>query len=106
MYAAILVPELERRQLSTVPVVVWGHQGWVSQPAVVSVTLEGPAAELERINVDEVVAFVHIPDQPERVQYEAAWGPREGVRLRVLQGVGENVEVVRVEPSRVEAIQR
>lgn len=96
-----IVPLLERRTLSAVPVVVWQQQGWSVRPEVVEVTLEGPAAALARVPADEVVVIAHLPDAPEQATYEAAWGPREGVRLRVLHGAGDAVEVVRMDPPRV-----
>lgn len=96
-----VVPVKERRALNAVPVMVWQQTGWVARPETVEVTLEGPAAALARVAQDEVVAIVHLPDQPDQSSYEAAWGPRDGVRLRVLHGAGDAVEVVRMDPPRV-----
>jgi YbbR domain-containing protein len=101
-----IVPKLERRVLSTVQLKVWNQEGWDVQPSHVEVTLEGPANALESILPIDVVGFVHVPDVPERSRYEAPWGPREGLRLRVLVSGGDAIEVVRVEPSRVEALRR
>lgn len=101
-----VVPELERRTFSAVPVVAWQQSGWTTEPGTVEVILEGPAEALAKVPADEVVAFVHLPDTPDRARYEAPWGPKEGVRLRVLHGVGDAVEVVRVEPARVEVVRR
>ena len=100
-----IVPELERRVLSSVPVIVL-HGGWAVNPAQIEVTLEGPAAALESFQSNDLVGVVDLPDVPERVRYEAPWGPREGVRLRLILNGGDEIEVVRVEPSRVEVVRR
>ena len=101
-----VVPELERRSLTGVPVVVWQQEGWTVEPPTIDAMLEGPASLLANIRSEDVVAFVHLPDNPERPSYEALWGPKEGVRLRLLHGAGDAVEVIRVEPAKVEARQR
>ncbi len=101
-----VVPELERRTLSAVPILVWQQAGWVAQPSSLEVTLEGPAAAIAAVSVEDVVAFAHLPDAPDRAAYEALWGPKQGVRLRVLHGAGDAVVTVRVEPAKVEVIRR
>ncbi len=101
-----VVPEVERRVVAEVPVVVWQRSGWVADPAAVEVTLEGPAVAVAKVQDEEVVAFAHLPDPADRPSYEAPWGPKEGVRLRVLHGGGDAVQVVRVEPARVEVRRR
>jgi len=101
-----VVPELERRMLGNVPVHLWQAPGWRAIQESVEVTLEGPAVDLAGLDASEVVAFVHIPDAPEKPRYEAQFGPMEGVRLRVLQPGGKAVRVVKVLPSSVEVIRR
>ncbi len=101
-----IVPELERRMLGNVPVHIWEAPGWRAIQESVEVTLEGPASALEGLDVTAVVAFVHIPDEPEKPRYEAPFGPREGVRLRVLHPGGSAVQVVKVLPTRVEVVRR
>ena len=99
-----VVPELERRLLGSVPVHLWQAPEWRTIQESVEVTLEGPAASLAALDPTEVVAFVHIPDVPEKPRYEAPFGPREGVRLRVLHPAGDGVMVVKVLPARVEVV--
>lgn len=101
-----VVPEREGRTITGIPVVVWQQSGWAVEPPVIDAMLEGPAALLADIRSEDVVAFVHLPDNPERSVYEALWGPKEGVRLRLLHGAGDAVEVIRVEPAKVEARRR
>jgi len=101
-----VVPELERRMLGSVPVHLWQARGWRSIQESVEITLEGPAADLARLDTTEVVAFVHIPNVPEKPRYEAQFGPIEGVRLRVLHPGGKEVRVVKVLPSSVEVVRR
>ena len=102
--AVQVAPNLEREVIANVPVQVWMQTGWLPATTSVAVTLEGPAAELRQLDPDEVVAFVHLPDVPDRDRYEAPYGPSEGVRLRILHARSENVTVVRVEPPAVEVV--
>jgi hypothetical protein len=100
-----VAPNLEREVLTSVPVSVWNNTGaWRPSVQSVAVTLEGPAAELRQLTPEDVVAFVHLPDAPERSRYEAPYGPSEGVRLRILHGRSSRVTVVRVEPAAVEVV--
>jgi hypothetical protein len=92
--------------LGSVPVHIWQARGWRAIQDSVEVTLEGPAVALEGLDVTEVVAFVHIPDIPEKLRYEAPFGPLEGVRLRVLHPGGDDVKVIKVLPARVEVVRR
>ena len=63
------------------------------------VTLEGPAAALRAMSAEEVLAFVHLPNAPTRTRYEAAWGPEEGLRVRVVHPGDEEVVVISMEPA-------
>lgn len=88
------------------PVVVWGDAGWVVSPAEVTISLQGPTADLRRIDPQEVIAVVHLPDDAADPRYEAGYGAREGARLRVLHPGGERVEVEVVTPAGVEVVRR
>jgi len=99
-----VAPLLERRILGSVPVHVWRQHGWRPVQETVEVTVEGPAAALRGNAAEQVVAFVHLPDEPERDTYEAPFGPEEGVRLRVMHPGGAQVHVVKVDPGIVEVV--
>jgi len=101
-----MVPMVERKVLEGVPVYVWRSYEWVPTVAMVEVTVEGPAEALRSMGTEHVVAFVHLPDRPGAASYEAAYGPTEGLRLRVLHPGGEGVEVVEVTPNRVKVERR
>jgi len=101
-----MVPEVERRVLQGVPVYVWRNYDWRPEVAMVEVTVEGPAESLRQMGTEHVVAFVHLPDRPSDASYEAAHGPTEGVRLRILHPGGEEVDVISVSPNRVKVVQR
>ena len=64
------------------------------------------AAAPNGVPAEDVVAFAHLPESPERARYEVLWGPKEGVLLRVLHEAGDAVEVARVEPAKVEVVRR
>jgi YbbR domain-containing protein len=95
-------PTVESRTLSGVPVQIWRATGWVSEVASVAVTLEGPPAALAKIGPQDVVAFVHIPDQPIRPMYDAPFGLDEGPRMRVMVNSAPDVRVIRVTPNSLE----
>lgn len=97
-------PAVERVTFPTVPVYVWRHPDWRSEVATVEVILEGPANALEDVRPEQVVGFVHLPDAPARADYEASFGPDEGVRLRILHPAEEEIHVVKVEPPRVKVV--
>ncbi|MFT4626620.1 MAG: YbbR domain-containing protein [Myxococcota bacterium] len=99
-----VAPNLEREVIANVPVQVWQEAGWYTAVQTVAVTLEGPASELRSLAPEEVVAFVHLPEAPDRDRYEAPYGPSEGLRLRILHARSDDVTVVRVEPSSVEVL--
>jgi len=89
-------PRLEARSFAEVPVKVWNHYGWRPVAEWVEVTLEGPSAALDRVEPSEIVALVHLPMNISRLRYEAPYGPTEGLRLRVLHGGSDDVNVGRV----------
>lgn len=93
-----VVSKVEQTRIEQVPVFVWGPPGWRAAPDRVSVLLEGPAATLRAIARDEVAAFVHLPEAPDRDRYEAWFGPAEGVRVEVMQPGGDEVDVVAITP--------
>jgi hypothetical protein len=101
-----VAPLLERRILGRVPVHIWRSSAWRPEDVEVEVTLEGPAAALRDVETETTVAFVHLPDKPEKDRYEAPFGPNEGVRLRVLHPGGEEVSVVKVKPARVRVVRQ
>ena len=76
-------PAVWARVLSEVPVFVRGGGGYVVEPAVVRVQLEGPAAVLRQIRDRDVVAQVWLPDAAARPSYTAVFGATEGVRAEV-----------------------
>lgn len=92
--------QTESRVISEVPLYVRGQTGWISEPGVVRVRLEGPAASLREIRERDVVAQVFLPDAPTRGAYTVPFGPDEGVRLEITTG-SEAVEAVEVEPRNV-----
>jgi YbbR domain-containing protein len=92
---------LQQRDISGVQVHVWEQWDWRPREQTVSLTLEGPAAILRDIDPADVVAFVHLPDEPDRARYEVPHGPQEGLRLRVIHPGGEDVRVISVRPPRV-----
>ncbi|MBX2797976.1 MAG: hypothetical protein KTR31_09915 [Myxococcales bacterium] len=99
-----VVPQIERRVVTEVPVHVWGRHDYRPLVEVVDVTLEGPTRQLRGVNRQRVVAFVQLPESPEQSRYDAAFGPREGVRLRVVHPGGEDVAVAAVTPSTIEVV--
>ncbi len=101
-----VVPELEQRVFASVPVEVWRQPDWRSEVDTVEVTLEGPTGLIREMTTEEVVAFVHLPDRPERASYEAALGPERGLRVRVLHPGGEEVRVLSMEPMQIPVVQR
>lgn len=101
-----MVPQVERRVLSGVPVYVWRDYDWKPATAMIEVTVEGPAEALRQMGTEHVVAFVHLPDRPSAGSYEAAFGPAEGLRLRVLHPGIDEVEVVSVNPNRVKVVRQ
>ncbi|MCB9678532.1 MAG: hypothetical protein H6737_25750 [Alphaproteobacteria bacterium] len=94
------------RTFAAVPVYLWGAQAYRPIEQTVQVVIQGPAAQIESLAGDELAAFVHLPDPADQPRYEAAWGPVDGLRLRVLHSGGERVKVIAVEPSRVEVVAR
>ncbi|MBW1877616.1 MAG: hypothetical protein JRI25_01650 [Deltaproteobacteria bacterium] len=92
-------PRVVDREFTAAPVDVWRLSGWTCTPETVTVVLEGPAAAMAEIAEEDVVVFAHLPDPPDRSEYEAPFGPTEGTRLRVLHGGGDEVRAVSVEPS-------
>jgi YbbR domain-containing protein len=99
-------PETETRTFSKVPLRVWRHDGWATNPREVTVRLQGAAAELREINDREVAAYVYLPDAPTRLSYEVAFGAPEGARAKVIVPGTREVKVLDVEPARVKAYQR
>ncbi|MBT3220443.1 MAG: hypothetical protein HN348_15260 [Proteobacteria bacterium] len=95
-------PLVETRSFGAIPVHVWKHKDWQTTQETVAITLEGPAAALRELKVDDIVAFVHLPEEPAKMSYEAPFGPDEGLRLRVLHGGTAAVKAVKVNPPRVE----
>lgn len=93
---------LTRRTFATVPIYVWRHADWRPITESVQVVLEGPAAELRGLAADGVLAFVHLPDEPNRLRYAAEFGPEEGLRLRIVHPGSAEVQAVAVEPQSVE----
>ena len=98
-------PLVETRTFGAVPLHVWQHKGWSCMQETVAVTLEGPAAALRELKLNEIVAFVHLPETPQKASYEAPFGPKEGLRLRILHGGTSAVKAVKVDPPRVEVHQ-
>ena len=88
-------------ELLDVPIQVWSESGWTVDPTTVRIVMEGPSASLGAIAPQDVVAFVHLPDDPNRASYDVPWGPEEGMRLRILHPGGDEVRVASVTPSRV-----
>lgn len=101
-----IVPLVEERALQGVPVYVWRHDDWVAEPGMIDVVVQGPSAALRSLASDNVVAFVHLPDRPDQGVYEAAHGPTEGVRVRLLHEGPEGIDVVEMNPPRVKAVRR
>ncbi len=99
-----LQPEETERTFSEVPVRVWNHQDWTPTTDAVEVVLEGPAAAMGELEEDHVAVFVHLPEDPTQVVYDASHGPREGLRLRVLHGGGEGIRVRSVTPDTVRVV--
>jgi len=97
----LVVPTMERRVLSGVQVHVWSRYDYVPEEQRVEVTLEGPTSELQGVTAEQVVAFVHLPDPAERSRYEVWYGPRGGVRVRVLHPGSAKVKVVGVQPPNI-----
>ena len=97
-------PAVERVTLPAVPVYVWRHADWRSETVTVEVILEGPANALEDLRPEQVAGFVHIPESPPRTEYDASFGPGEGVRLRILHPSEDEVRVVKVSPPRVKVV--
>jgi hypothetical protein len=96
-----IASELEQRRIENVPVYGWGAGHLVIEPGRVTVLLEGPGEELQRLQTDRVVAFVHGVDQlPERDPIEVWYGPREGTRVEVLHP-GDELKVVSMTPPSV-----
>lgn len=104
--AVQVVPELEQRVFTGVPVSVWRQVDWRPEVDMIEVTLEGPTALMRGMTTEQVVAFVHLPDRPTRARYEATFGPERGLRIRVLHPGGEEVRVVAMEPQQVPVVQR
>lgn len=98
-------PKVESRVFTDVPVHVRGRPGWGVEPNRVRVRAEGPAASLRQISASDVVAQVHIPDDPVRGLYEARFDATEGIRAEVILA-SELVEVVAVEPSTIKVVRR
>lgn len=99
-------PTNAQREFDGVPVDVWRADGWRVDPPTVKVVLEGPTTEVNAIDDQEVVVFVHLPDPATHAAYDAPFGPKKGPRLRVLDGAGNDVKAVSVEPSTVHVVRR
>ncbi|MEQ1504107.1 MAG: CdaR family protein [Myxococcota bacterium] len=98
----------EQRRIEAVPVFVWGpgaaSEAWRLTPDRVAVVLEGPTDTLGDLRSDQVAAFVHLPEAPDRAQVEAWYGPKSGVRVEVLQPGGPAVQVLSIDPPSVIAV--
>jgi len=101
-----VVPELEQRVFPSVPVAMWRQPDWRSGVDTVELTLEGPSGVIRGMTSEDVVAFVHLPDRPERSRYEATLGPERGLRVRVLHPGGEEVRVLSMEPMQIPVARR
>ncbi|MEZ4319126.1 MAG: CdaR family protein [Myxococcota bacterium] len=101
-----VVAQNAERTYAAVPVYVWGDAQYRSIERSVQVTVQGPAAQLKELDATDLAAFVHLPDTADAPRYEAAWGPKDGARLRVLHSAQDRLHVIAVEPSRVEVVAR
>jgi len=95
-----------QRTWAEVPVYVWENTRYRPVADSVRVTLQGPSAQLKSLSAEDLVAFVHLPAGANEPRYEAAWGPKDGLRLRILHAHADRLEVTEVEPSRVEVQSR
>ena len=91
----------EQRVLGQVPVMVFNVDGFVTSTDTVEVTLEGPSGALRALPREQVVAFVHLPEDPIREQYQAYLGPKDGVRIQVLHPASGDVRAVSVQPAMI-----
>jgi YbbR domain-containing protein len=101
-----IVAQNAERTFAAVPVYVWGSAPYRPIEQTVQVVMQGPAAQLEGLADDDLAAFVHLPSPADQTRYEAAWGPKDGLRLRVLHTAEDRLDVIAVEPSRVEVVAR
>lgn len=94
---------IERREIADVPVFVRGSDRlFVASPEVLTVSVEGPANELARLDAGRVAAFVVLPQGAGKDRYEAWLGQQKsGVRVEVLHGGGELVKVTAIAPPSV-----
>lgn len=98
-------PVVERRVFEDIPLVV-RNSAFGSTTTTVSVTLQGPTAELRAIDPTQVAALVELPDDAIRSRYEVAFGPKEGVRIAVVHPAMDAVRVLSVRPSVIEVSKR
>lgn len=92
---------IERREFARVPVFVRGSDRYAPATERITVSVEGPAPELARLDADRVAAFVVLPAGADKPRYEAWLGPRDGVRVEVLLGGGEALKVTAIAPPSV-----
>jgi hypothetical protein len=96
-----LSSRLEQRTVVDVPVFVRGDPAYRPSPERISVAIEGPGPLLAGFDQSRLAAFVVVPSAGGRPQYEAWFGPREGVRVEVAQLGGDPVKVVSITPPSV-----
>ena len=73
--------------VSGVPVLVWERHMEYTPAATdtrVQLELEGPSEVLRNISLDEVVAFVYLPEGADEGRYEASYQASSGARLEVI----------------------
>ncbi|MCA9494062.1 MAG: hypothetical protein KC621_29240 [Myxococcales bacterium] len=98
-----VVSRVEERRFEDVPVYVWGDPSWRVSPPRISVLLQGPAVAVRSMGSEEVAAFVHLPDPPERDRYEAWLAEGAAVRVQVMHPGRDGVKVLSITPPSIVA---
>ena len=93
------------RIIEAVPIQVRGTNRWVAQEGTVRVRLEGPAASVQQIRDEDVIALVFLPEDPVGNSYDVSFSAVEGVRATVIVP-SELVKAVSTEPNIIKVVRQ
>ena len=98
-------PTVAGRVVENVPVFVRSKRNWSVNPKTVKARIEGPAAAIQKIRDDDIVAVVAIPDEVNSSSLDVSFGGTEGVRATFILP-SESVKAVNIEPQLIKVIRR
>ena len=98
-------PKVAGRTVLNVPVHVRSSRVWQVIPSTIKVRLEGPAASLQKVHDDEVIAVVNLPDDAVRGNYDVPFSGAGEIKAKVIIS-SESVTATVIEPAAIKVVRK